>query len=330
MYFPAVFRSCSRLVGVLTLIFVLLFCPGGRAEEISGNLVIFHAGSLAAPFQVIYQMYKTKYPKVNILNEAAGSLNSVRKITELGRNCDVLAVADYTIIEQLLMPRYTAWAVGFAGNEMAIMYRPDSKYAREINARNWPQILLRKDVEYGHSDPDADPCGYRTMMLWQLAEHFYQLPKLYNKLQEKCPPKNVRPKETDLIALLETGELDYIFIYRSVCEQQKALHMLLPEQINLKSNRREEYYQHARVVINGATPGSTMEKKGTAIAYGVTIPKNSANPKAAQAFVKLLLSSEGRNSLAKSGQPPFSPPLVIGDKSKLPQEIFQGDVPVTR
>ncbi|MBI5787742.1 MAG: extracellular solute-binding protein [Candidatus Schekmanbacteria bacterium] len=321
MFFTAVSRLCSKLIGAL--IFVMLFAGIVQAEELSGDLVVYHAGSLSFPFQVISETFKDNYPKVNVKSEAAGSLTLARKITESGQNCDVLAVADYTVIEQFLMPRYADWSVGFAGDEMAIMYRPESKFAGEINGQNWPQILLRKGVEYGHSDYNSDPCGYRTLMVWQLAERLYRIPRLSNKLDAKCPPKNIRPKETDLIALLETGELDYIFIYRSICEQQKAPCVLLPEQINLKSNKSEEHYQNARIVVVGATPESTIEKKGMSITYGVTIPKNSTNPQAAKAFLKLLLSEKGQTIMQKSGQPPLIPPSVFGDKTKIPAEIFQ-------
>lgn len=46
--------------------------------------------------------------------EAAGSRDCARKIRDLKRPCDVLASADYLVIEQLLVPDYADWNICFA------------------------------------------------------------------------------------------------------------------------------------------------------------------------------------------------------------------------
>ena len=77
------------------------------------------------------------------------------------------------------------------------------------------QILLKKDVEWGHSDPNLDPCGYRSLMVLQLAEKFYNKPGLNEKLIANRPQKNVRPKSVELVNLLKTGH-NYAWEYLSV------------------------------------------------------------------------------------------------------------------
>ncbi len=308
---------------VLFVILGIFSSKTGLAQEISGDLIIFHAGSLAIPFREMSQVFKQKYPQVRILAEAAGSRNCARKISDLERPCDVMASADYTVIEQLLIPKHADWNLSFATNEMAIMYRADSKFAGKINSDNWPEILLREGVEYGHADPNADPCGYRSQLVWQLAEIFYEIPGLYQKLVRNCPQRNVRPKETDLIALLEAGELDYLFIYRSICEQHKMPYVTLPEQISLKSAKYADFYQQASIKITGKKPGTWIEKKGGAMVYGITIPKNAPNYPAALAFVKLVISPQGQSIMAQNGQPPITPVFVTGNRNKLPPELRQ-------
>jgi len=70
----------------------------------------------------------------------------------------------------------------FATNEIVIAYSDKSKYSSEINVDNWTDILLRDDVIYSRSDPDADPCGYRAVFTMMLEE------KLHGKkgLTGKC------------------------------------------------------------------------------------------------------------------------------------------------
>ncbi len=283
------------------------------------QLIIFHAGSLTIPFKEIATAFTKRYPNIHVQSEGAGSRICARKITDLQKPCDILASADYTVIDNLLIPNHADWNISFATNEMAIMYRPDSAYADQINETNWPEILLRKDVEYGHSDPNADPCGYRSQLTWQLAEKYYKKPGLYKALQQGCPLKNIRPKETDLIALLESGELDYLFIYRSICEQHKAPCLLLPDEINLKSAVLAPYYKQACLTVTGKKPGTSIQKNGKPMVYGITIPKNAPHRKEAALFIKFLTSPEGRRIMEENGQPALWPVTISGKIDKLPK-----------
>jgi molybdate/tungstate transport system substrate-binding protein len=206
---------------------------------------------------------------------------------------------------------------------MAIMYRRDSRYAKEINSNNWFDILLKKGVQYGHSDPNSDPCGYRSLLSWQLAEKYYKVPGLNQKLLANCPIENVRPKETDLIALLEAGQLDYVFIYKSVCEQHHMPFVALPDQINLGSPAYADFYKQAIVRISGKTPGSFLEQKGAPMIYGITIPKDAPDGQWAVKYVAFVLGPQGRAIMEKNGQKALHPVDVTGDAGQIPSTLKQ-------
>jgi molybdate/tungstate transport system substrate-binding protein len=288
--------------------------------QVSGDLIIFHAGSLSVPMKEIASAFRKQNPDVNIMMEAAGSVECARKITELKKPCDIMASADYAVIDKLLIPQYAGWNIKFASNEMAIVYTERSKKSREINKSNWYKILLEKSVQIGRADPDSDPCGYRTVMVSKLAEKYYKQKGLADKLLMK-DVNNMRPKETDLLALLETGNVDYIFLYRSVAEQHKLKYLLLPDEINLKKTEYSELYKTVSVEINGKTPGEKIIQKGEAMIYGITIPKNAPNKKAALEFVKFLLSKDqGMRILNRLGQASVIPgPTSSYDK--IPKEL---------
>jgi molybdate/tungstate transport system substrate-binding protein len=310
------------LAGLAGLVGVALLAWPALAKS-QGEVIIFHAGSLAIPMKQMAAAFNKQYPNVKILREAGGSRICARKITDLKKPCDIMASADYSVIDTLLIPKYASWDIHFATNQMAIMYRPNSRYAKEINGNNWYKILLKKGVQYGHSDPNADPCGYRTLLVWQLAEKYYKDPGLYKQLLAHCPPQNIRPKETDLIALLEAGQLDYVFIYKSVCEQHHTPFVQLPAQINLGSPAYANFYKQAMVKISGKKPGTFVEKHGAPMIYGLTIPNNAPHRDWAIKFVAFVLGPQGRAIMEKNGQQAIHPAKVTGDASKVPVVLKQ-------
>ena len=275
--------------------------------EISGDLIIFHAGSLSVPFKQVIDSFKVQFPAINVLAESAGSRTCARKITDLHRPCDIMASADYSVIDNLLIPDFASWNIHFATNEMALAFTPESRYADQITNGNWFDIFLKDDVIYGRSDPNSDPCGYRSVLTCELAEKFYGIDGLSKKLIEK--DKNfIRPKEVDLLALLESHAIDYIFIYRSIAQQHHLKYVILPDSINLKSPELSNYYSRATVSISGKTPGETSLKKGETMVYGITIPKQAPNKEAAEKFIEFLLSkNKGMKIVEKNGQPSIVP-----------------------
>ncbi len=313
-------RSMLELLASLMCVAFLAF-PSQAASR--GKVIIFHAGSLSIPMKQMAAAFDKQYPGVKVLMEAGGSRICARKITDLKKPCDIMASADYSVIDTLLIPKYASWDVHFATNEMAIMYRPNSKYAKEINTHNWYKILLKKGVEYGHSDPNSDPAGYRSQLVWQLAQKYYKVPGLYAKLRANCPLENVRPKETDLIPLLQAGQLDYVFIYKSVCQQHHMPFVSLPVQINLGSPAYENFYKQASIKISGKKPGTFVEKKGEPMIYGITIPKNPPDGKWAVRFLAFVLGPKGRAIMEKNGQHAIYPAKVSGDASQMPETIKQ-------
>ncbi len=292
----------------------------GKGEGLKGELIILHAGSLSVPLRDLGEAFRKKHPGVTIRSEAAGSRHCARKISDLGRRVDIMASADYKVVQNLLMPDHAGFNIRFASNEMAIAYSAKSRRAGEVKEKNWHQILLDPKVRFGRSDPNSDPCGYRTVMVFQLAEKHYKVEGLAAKLTQKHGRKFIRPKETDLLALLEAGEIDYLFIYRSVAAQHGLKMIRLPDEVNLKSGRLKKLYRTATIRVTGKKPGSFITRRGEPMVYSVTIPKRARNRKLAEAFVAFLLSDAGRRIIEKNGQP-FLRPVIVDGTDKLPTSL---------
>jgi molybdate/tungstate transport system substrate-binding protein len=285
------------------------------------EIIIFHAGSLAVPFRELAKQYEQKNPGIKILLEPAGSLVCARKITELKKPCDIIASADYFVINELLIPEYASWSIKFASNKIVIAFQEKSKYASEIDTGNWIDILLKDDVIFARSDPDSDPCGYRTLFTFKLAEKYFNRPGLAGKLASKNM-EFIRPKEVDLVALVESNAADYMFQYKSVAIQHKLKYIELQDYINLGNPGYIDIYNTVSTDVTGSTPGSKMTVKGDFINYSLSVLSGAVNKDRAIDFVFFLLSSEGIDIFKRNGQEPINPfstgqPDMIPDKLKI-------------
>ena len=95
------------------------------------KLIVFNAGSLTASFAEMLDEFKRLHPGMTTQQESSGSLEAARKITDLGKQCDVLALADFDVIPALLIPQYAEWCAVFARNQMVLAYTPKSKFSVE-------------------------------------------------------------------------------------------------------------------------------------------------------------------------------------------------------
>ena len=314
----------KKALGCFLLFVGLVFLTSSSFAADKEKLVIFHAGSLSVPFKVMEKTFEAQHPNIDILRESGGSTKMARMISELGKPADIMASADYVVIDKNLIPKFADINIRFATNQMVLCYTDQSKYAGEITSTNWPEILLKSDVVWGHSDPNLDPCGYRSLMVLQLAEQHYKMDGLNEKLLNARKKEWVRPKSVELISLLQSGNMDYAWEYLSVAVQHNLKYITLDSEVNLSDYSHNDFYKTAVVEVSGKKPGETMKRTGKAITYGITLLKNAENPEAAKMFLQYLLDPEGGLAVLKEkGQPPFIPARISSDEmmKQLPAQL---------
>jgi molybdate/tungstate transport system substrate-binding protein len=305
-------KAAFATVIVLTL-FVWAIAPATAGEKV----IIFHAGSLTVPLAKIEKQFESANPGIDVQREAGGSTKMARMISELNKPADIMASADYKVIDKTLIPQKADWNIRFASNQLVLCYTEQSRYAKEVNDRNWYEILGRKDVVWGHSDPNLDPCGYRSLMVLQLAEKYYKVPGLCDRLIANRPQKNVRPKSVELVSLLKTGNMDYAWEYLSVAVQHDLKYVKLDDHINLGNYKFDEYYQQASVKVTGKKPGTWINRVGKSCTYGITLIKDAPNSADAVRFLEFMLAPNGGlKVLEDMGQPPFVPARVHSKEVK--------------
>jgi len=302
-------------------------------------LVVFAAGSLIIPFTEIETAFEAKYPDIDILGEYHGSIQVMRHVTELHEPIDIVATADAALVPMLMYAStnpdtgqpYADWFIRFAGNRLTLAYTPDSLYAKELTSENWPDILNRTDVRYGLPDPRFDAAGYRAMMAFALHENSIQQYDLFKtmfkdqfsfpvtifreddhtliRIPEILETKSdshvlIRGASVFLIALMESGDLDYAFEYESVVKQHNLSMLKLPAEVNMGSEELRDFYKNVEVRMDFQR-FSTVDPHFIAepIEYAITIPDSSPQPEAAELFIQFLLGDEGKAIMSKNYHP---------------------------
>jgi molybdate/tungstate transport system substrate-binding protein len=336
----------------LAVIFCLASLNTGCTKPTGANsgktpLVVFAAGSLIVPFSDLEKAFENKYPQIDVQAQYHGSIQVIRQVTDLHVPIDIIATADASLLPMLM---YTTndpdtglpnadWYIRFASNRLAIAYQPKSLYAKEITAENWYSILRKPDVRVGLADPRFDAVGYRALMVFALARDYYHEPTIFtdmfkgqfsfpfgifseNGLTSVTVPEILETKASahivlrgasmELIALLESGDLDYAFEYESVIRQHGLNMVELPDPLNLGEEADQQSYNTVQVNENFQRFASVKPVfRGERIGYAITIPSNAPHPDEAALFIEFLLGPEGRSIMLADSHPLFDP--AIGD-----------------
>ncbi len=316
-------------------------CGTRPVEKVPLRVII--AGSLMIPFDDLEKAYEADHPGIDVQVEAHGSIQAIRQVSEVHEVMDVVASADHALIPMLMyqskVPEtgkpYANWYIKFATNQLGLAYSSKSKYSGEINIENWYKIIARSDVKLGLADPRFDAIGYRALMALQLAKAAYGKPTILEdiilgqfktpvsleqergrpvihvpEILETKPDSSIvlRGASMQLIALLESGDVDYAFEYESVIQQHKLQFVKLPEAVNLGSEQYAKQYTAVQVRMDFQRFASVNpEFNGEVIGYGLTIPSNAPHPQQAEEFIAYLLGSKGRRIMQANYHPIIMP-----------------------
>jgi molybdate/tungstate transport system substrate-binding protein len=291
--------------------------PGpASAAANESPLVVYTAASIARPLRAVLDTF-VRRTGARYEQESAASLELVRRMTEVHATPDVVALADPELFARLLEPRYVGWHAIFGRNRIVLAYTPRSRGAAEITPDNWFDVISRPGVQVGRADPNTDPSGYRTLLVWKLAARHYHVPDLEARMFRAAPARNVRPREADQVALLQAGELDYVWTYESLAALMDLRLVKLPDAVDLGNPADSSGYATVATRVVGKRLGDTITIRGRPILFGVTVPRLAPHPRAAEQFVAFLLSPEGGEILRREHFDALPSAVLVGAASRL-------------
>ena len=292
----------QRLRRVWLSLLVLTACSPAR--EASTPLTVFAAGSLARPIRAALDtIAATGGPVVQL--EIMGSREMIRAVTNLGRTPDLLVTADADEMERLLVPAYAERPLTFARNRVVLALSRRSRFADSVTVTNWARVVADGRMRIARADPARAPLGYRTQLVWRLAELQLDAPGLADAMGRSSPASLMRGNESDLATLLESGDADAAWCYESLAKAMSLRYVTLGDSVDLGSAGSALRYASARVTVPGDRPGDSVVVVGSPIRYAMAVLTNSTDAMAATVLRERLLDARSRRIMQRYGLDAF-------------------------
>jgi molybdate/tungstate transport system substrate-binding protein len=225
------------------------------------------------------------------------------------------------------------WAIGFASDQMVVAYSNATvstpaaeavisgyqRAAKSNSSSDWNFVfasLTSGSVKVGVSDPKADPAGLRGWLVLEAAGSLYgggQSAYTAPLLQAKA---NVTGSAAaNMVAPLQAGQMQFLFVYKSVAMAQHLGYIQLDHKINLGDPKLASSYAQVAYAL------PTGQTKGAPIILCMTIPNDAPDASEAMHMVQYVAKNAG-GVLPSFGLQPFSPPLLYNNTAP-PQFVAQ-------
>lgn len=304
-------RPLSRLLPLLAL---LAGCAGSEAPRM--ETTVFAAGSLARPLrEALDSISAAGGPAVRL--EIMGSRELLRAVTSLGRTPDLIVSADAEELEQALIPDFVTSSTTFATNRVVLALSPKRALSPKLTAMNWADVAASGSLRIARADPARAPLGYRTQLVWQLAERALARPGLAARLAAASPVALMRGNESDLVALLESGDADAAWCYESLARALKIPFVRLGDAVDLGSVADSATYRIATIRIAGSRPGDSITVTGIPIRYAIAVLTDGRDVIAATLLRERLLDSASVRIMRRVGLDVLNAPLAVTTAANL-------------
>jgi molybdate/tungstate transport system substrate-binding protein len=326
---------------IVIIIAVLVIATSGaiffyeyNSTSVKPALILYTADAYIPEATTLESGFTNSTGIPTVAPKAGGSLLLGQEIAQ-GDPVSVFISVSKTAVEQsVLNNTFSGWAISFATDQMSIAYSNATmhnaaatavlnSYHEALNSNTtlaWFDFfsnLTSGSVKVGISNPNEDPAGYRAWIVLQAAGSAYdQNSSSYFTTRMESNHANITgASAADLITPLVSGQIQFLFIYKSAALSQHLNIIQLQNQINLGSPNFSSFYSRFSYTI------STGLQTGSVIALFITVPKDATNLDDSIKFVVYVVQNSA-SLLTRFGLGPITPPRLYND-SAVPTQLNQ-------
>jgi molybdate/tungstate transport system substrate-binding protein len=192
-------------------------------------------------------------------------------------------------------------AVPVASTSMVIAYSPKGKHAAQFEQASqkkdgsWLNLLAQKDVSFGRTDPYVDPKGQNIVFTLMLAEKYYNMPGIADKVLGSLQNPEQTHQEGGLLARLESGQVDAAAGYESEVRSAHLPYVALPDEINLSNPAMaKQWYDTVSFTIKDSKGQDQLLHTQPMVFYAAVLKNAPNGVEQGQKFVTFMQSPEGQ------------------------------------
>lgn len=321
-----VLQISTVLVAIILILIAVHFLVGQNDSGSKPALIVYSADAYWQETSVLLSDYHNVSGVNTAPVKSGGSLTDAQQIGQ-GAPSDVfVSVSLGSYGKSYLQSRYSGWAVAFASDQMVLAYSNATmqnstsrsiigQFGSALSNNSTSQYnsaftsLTSGDVKVGIANPNSDPAGFRGWLVLEMAGYtFHNNDSSYfiNRIGQNRG--NVTQSDAaQLVSPLISGQIQFLFIYRSAAIIKGLHYIQLPPSVNLGSLNYQAYY--SRFTYN-LTSGHVT---GAPIFLYVTALNGSSDMNAAVGFAEYIINSSGK--LKAYGLTPIAPALLYGSSA---------------
>ena len=194
----------------------------GAAQAQTSTITVAFAGSMGVVMDRGIAPAFTAKTGTTVHGIGQAAMGLAHLITAKDINPDVFVSVTAPPIKVVEAAGLAQDAPPVASSAMVLAYSPASKFAAQFAKpdANVAQLLTLPGVRIGRTDPRVDPQGQYVLFALQLAEKYYKLPGLAQKVAGPIVNPAEIFTEPSLLARLQEGQIDSIIGYESAVISQ--------------------------------------------------------------------------------------------------------------
>ncbi len=306
----------------------------------SSPLILYSADAYVAESTVLENAFTSSTGVTMAPPKSAGSLLLAQQISQGNPVSVFISVARPAVQPLYLGNESSGWAIAFASDQMALAYSNASLQNSAANSilttytsatasnttEAWNSFfanITSGSVKIGIGNPNADPAGYRAWIVLEAASQAYAQNSSFFGNRIIANNGNVTAASAaDLVGPLETGQIQFLFIYKSAAIAHKLNYLQLPDQVNLGNPKYSQFYSKFSYQLSKGV------QKGGLIALYITVPVDSTDTADSLQFVVFVVKNSP-TLLSPFGLVPMTPARLYNSTAipePLQELVTQGDL----
>jgi molybdate/tungstate transport system substrate-binding protein len=307
--------------------------PNPSTTSPSSPLILYSADAYVAESTTLENAFTNSTGIMMAPPKAAGSLLLAQQISQGNPVSVFIAVARPAVQSLYLGNESSGWAIAFASDQMALAYSNASTQntaatailtaynsaAASNTTEAWYDFfssITSGSVKIGIANPNGDPAGYRAWIVLEAASKAYANNSSFFGNKIITNNGNITgASAADLVGPLETGQIQFLFIYKSAAIAHKLNYLQLPDQVNLGNPKYSKFYSQFSYALSKGL------QKGALIALYITVPVDSTDMADSLQFVVFVVKNSP-TLLSPFGLVPMTPARLY-NSTTIPEPLQQ-------